>query len=59
NDADGNGDSVVNAADYVVWRDRQSVSAAATLSVPEPAAGLMAIVFTLFFITGARRPTCH
>lgn len=45
-DADGNGDGVVNAADYTVWRDSRAQRAA---SVPEPtsiaaviaAAGLM------------------
>jgi len=36
--ADGNGDGVVNAADYTVWRDAMTASAAA---VPEPRAAML------------------
>ena len=45
--ADGNGNGVVDAADYVVWRDAIGGAGAAAASagvVPEPAAGLLAIV---------------
>src|SRR5262245_44482890 len=37
--ADGNGDGIVNAADYAVWRDNAPSGSAASLnsSVPEPA----------------------
>ena len=44
--ADGNGNGVVDAADYTVWRNhfgaQLSASGTAAVSVPEPAAGLLA-----------------
>ncbi len=40
--ADGNDDGVVDAADYTIWRD--NLTPAAAVSVPEPAAGWLALV---------------
>lgn len=42
--ADGNGDGVINAADYTVLRD--AFDAQRTLSVPEPGSAALAIVWT-------------
>ncbi|QDT70066.1 hypothetical protein MalM25_30110 [Planctomycetes bacterium MalM25] len=39
--ADGNGDGVVNAADYTIWRD--NLTPVAAVAVPEPAAGLLVL----------------
>lgn len=36
-DADGNHDGLVDAADYVIWRDATTPQQAATVVVPEPA----------------------
>ncbi|MEN1679615.1 MAG: hypothetical protein AAGJ46_08475 [Planctomycetota bacterium] len=41
--ADGNGDGVVDAADYSIWRDRLVVAPAAT--VPEPFTSSLLLVF--------------
>ena len=37
--ADGNGDGVIDAADYTVWRD--NLASSASVPVPEPAAVLL------------------
>ncbi len=44
--ADGNGDGVVNAADYVIWRNLASGSASgsAVIQVPEPSTGFMILL---------------
>lgn len=48
--ADGNGDGVVNAADYTVWRD--AFKSAQPASVPEPA-GVVVVFLGLVAITAA------
>jgi prepilin-type N-terminal cleavage/methylation domain-containing protein/prepilin-type processing-associated H-X9-DG protein len=58
--ADGNADGVVNAADYVFWRNIYSATgsgnASGSVSVPEPVTGLLATVgFCLAGIQGRRR----
>jgi hypothetical protein len=50
--ADGNGDGVVNAADYTLWRDNVSVGG---VSVPEPSALGLAIVLAATLL-GRRQP---
>lgn len=45
-DADGNGDGVINAADYTVWRDAMSENAP---SVPEPSSGVVAVALGVLF----------
>jgi sugar lactone lactonase YvrE len=55
--ADGSGNGVVDAADYVVWRDALGGAVAASAAaVPEPAAGLLAIVAgAVALVSQARR----
>ncbi|MEQ8849658.1 hypothetical protein [Botrimarina sp.] len=51
--ADGNGDLLVDAADYTVWRDR-SESPLAAAAAPEPAAAALVAVALLGAATGRR-----
>jgi hypothetical protein len=52
--ADGNGDLIVNAADYVIWRKYSTAagSGAASASIPEPSA--FSLLFFLLFLTALR-----
>jgi hypothetical protein len=57
-DADGNGNNIVDAADYTIWRDHSSgagAGAAAVASVPEPTSSLHLIGALTATIGGARR----
>ncbi len=51
-DADGNGDGVVNAADYTVWRDSMAAAGQA-VTIPEPTSA--AIVAMALLGAGCRR----
>ena len=44
--ADGNGDGVVDAADYTIWRDNLTAPAAA-VSVPEPSAAWLGLALAI------------
>ncbi|MCA9241572.1 MAG: hypothetical protein KDA37_15285, partial [Planctomycetales bacterium] len=54
--ADGNGDGVVNAADYTVWRDNLGSVAAlsSAFSAPEPATGLLVLCLLGLIASGRR-----
>jgi endonuclease/exonuclease/phosphatase family metal-dependent hydrolase len=57
-DADGNGNNIVDAADYTIWRDHLSgagTGAAAVASVPEPPSILLLVGTLAATIGGARR----
>jgi hypothetical protein len=49
--ADGNGDGVINAADYTLWRDNVS---AVAVSVPEPGTVASAAVLSLVLLRTRR-----
>ena len=51
--ADGNGNRLIDAADYVVWRDRTSVSGNG-LAVPEPANGVFLLLLAAWLGTAVR-----
>lgn len=50
--ADGNVDSVVNSADFTVWRDNLGASADQAASVPEPPTALVAGLALLLLASG-------
>ena len=54
--ADGNGDGIVDLADYTVWRDNAAITpnAIAAIGVPEPPTGgyVAAVVLTTAFCAG-------
>jgi sugar lactone lactonase YvrE len=45
--ADGNGDGIVNAADYAIWRDNYTPVLEGSAAIPEPATGALALVVLL------------
>lgn len=60
-DADGNGDGLVNAADYVHWRNILAASGTGTLSgtsVPEPAPGV-ALLVAAWIVTASPNRVTH
>jgi endonuclease/exonuclease/phosphatase family metal-dependent hydrolase len=61
-DADGNGNNVVDAADYTIWRDHFTGAgggASAITGVPEPESSFFAVVALAAIVGGgARRSSC-
>jgi hypothetical protein len=53
--SDGNGDGVIDAADYTVWRDAFEASLQSTAAVPEPQTWLLAAAAALAAIDPLRR----
>lgn len=61
NGADGNGDGVVNAADYIVWRKAMSAGSApaSQLGIPEPSAAALLLAGLGVAATTLRRRYCR
>jgi hypothetical protein len=61
--ADGNGNGIIDAGDYIVWRTVVSLggsSLGAAAEVPEPATAALAFsVLVLFGTRRTRRTVCH
>jgi hypothetical protein len=57
NGADGNGNGVVDAADYVVWRDQLPLELASAAGVPEPTSAALAFFGITFALATRRRAT--
>ena len=54
--ADGNGDGIVNAADYTIWRDAfMSVGISQLRSVPEPSSSINICVICAFMFAFKKR----
>ena len=57
--ADGNGNGIVDLADFVVWRKSMAGSAAGAvnspLAVPEPAAAFMVMTAIVLLVSRSRR----
>ena len=53
--ANGNKDGIVDAGDYTVWRDNFMAAGAASLAIPEPAAGTLLILGLICVQVGGRR----
>ena len=51
--ADGNGDEVVDGADYTIWADNFGAPASSAAATPEPAGALLAVLGGIAL--GARR----
>jgi hypothetical protein len=55
NGADGNGDGVVDAADYTVWRD--ALDATMTIAIPKPTTVALAAMLAVLFAGCQRKMT--
>ncbi|MCA9185257.1 MAG: PEP-CTERM sorting domain-containing protein, partial [Planctomycetales bacterium] len=55
--ADGNGNGVIDAADYTIWKDNfgNSLGAAATAAVPEPASGILGMLLAVAWCAVRKR----
>lgn len=54
-DADGSSNSIIDAADYTIWRDALAGGEGSATQIPEPAAALLVALAVCLGFTGRRR----